>query len=655
MAELHANQIAFQAGKTSKAKFAAPQENNIIGDALLGFADLANRAAEEIVKVEDNLLTQRLRSQMASGLQEIDDAKSLDADYSEVRNKVIGEFNNIIDGASEPAKRRLLQQYPTIREDMILAADAKVATKTGNQIFERLKNEIPRMSSEITTAPVDMQKQLYDSSMALLNNPNLSISQVEQLTSMFRGQVDNGLVLSAMAQNDWTTARQLLDNPEVTASLSAPDRMRYLLEIERGMKEEQKLMAEMETKKDSGQKERLQSEILQTYYNLLNVQKDPQSAELFRQQVFDGTPILDKQGNVMGSTAGWPAELVIGLTDKMEKIAKADPQLAYKKKIAQSEFNDITRPLLDKNGNIDIAKLTPDVYANMKKMKDDRYAFNYLLTDTMQTALNEIDNYPAAVRESYIPTDQFAMVPVVRSDNPGGYIENIHVSPIGNTAELMQKYIDTYGAGTMTPSGMLEQDKQTKTSVASALAEVRKRGFLTNVQDGTRAGALAALLIGVVSTDNQSAQKSLENQGIINVSTDNVISAVLQTIGELQNARLANDDASGEAFQEDYNRVYQLSVGYPNRPTEEQKKIQNGVMAFALSATLYPKSVDTYKYKNSSVDIFKDVDKDKNVLYPQIELRRAFNVVPNTVPEKLLEQAQKDREKAVKETLKNKA
>lgn len=649
MAELHANQIAFQAGDTAKANIAAPKD--YMSDALRGLADVADSAAEHMVALEDNLLDQSIRSQLKATKKMIDDAKSLDADYSELRNQAIGEFNSILNGAPEAARRRYLQRYPTVMRDTIMLIDAEIATKVGDQIYTRLNNEIPRMSSEIITSAPEMQEALYNESMALLNNPNLSIAQVENLTQQFRSQVDKGRVLTAISGGDWKTARLLLDNPEATASISAPERASMYNSLAAGMKREQEELAEKfkleKEAKEGSQKAVLQRVVLDTYKTMIDAGRYA-DAEAFRSDVFSGRPILAGDGTVLGSTNMWGAEFQSELSGKMSSIAKNDPNMSTRKAVTQSEYFDIVRPALNKDGNIDVAMVTPEIYNNAERFRQNKYTMNYLLDENQRDQLTEMASaYPAAAVEAFAPVDAFGAVKLsVREPRAKKFHEG--VSPIGNTVPVVDKYISGKMSGlplSIRSAYPVGEEAAAKQSVAESLQALKERGFMAGVKDGTRAYAVYANLVGLASTDESSVQQSLINAGFGSVPIDVVMSAVLRTVGELQGARLADDNPTSADIQSDFNRVYELATGRQNNPDENTKKIQDGLFNFALAATLHPDDVSVRTYRNSLK--IEDKGEKGGLLYPDYEFYNAFNALPAGD-----EKYQKERRESVTETRK---
>lgn len=626
MAELHENQIAFQAGDTAKANIAAPKD--YMTDALHGLADVADAAAEHMVAVEDNLLDQSIRSQLKATEQAIDDAKSLDADYSELRERAIGEFNSILNGASDAAKARYLKRYPTVMRDTIMLIDAKIATKVGNQIYTRLSNEVPRLSSEIITSPVEQQEALYNDAMILLNNPNLTLEQVESLTSKFRSQVDNGRVQIALASRDWNTARLLLDNPETTASISAPERAAFYSAMKSGIEKEQKEIADKlkleKEAKDGNKKAQLTSVVLDTYKTMIDSGRYA-DAEAFRSDVFSGRPIITPDGYVLGSTNGWGAEFQSELSSKMASIAKNDPNMASQKAVVQTKYNDIIRPALNSEGKIDVASVDQKMYARLSDMAQNKYEYNYMLDDKTREQIAEmIAKYPDAAMEAFAPIDMFSKVPVTTT-RPGTRRSYEGVSPIGNTMPIVNQYINDTVLSKSTPTWAGAEAANAKRSVRESLAVLKSRGFMSGVEEGTRAYGIYAMLVGMSATD-QSVTKSFDNVGIKNVPSTVVMSAVLRTVGELQAAGLADDTPTLENLQSDFNRVYELAVGYQNRPDEDTKKLQDSLFNFAMSATIYPKDVSVTDYRNATRET--DLDKKGQVLYPDYEFYNAFNALP---------------------------
>lgn len=594
---LHSNQIQFSAARPTKVQFV--EKTNETAGAVKALSELVVSGIAAKAEVDDQLLSSRLKTAEQAGLDLIEKAKEIDADYEEYGNRAINGFVSELNSAPEDVKERFLRRNPTAVEDYTLRVGASVALKTGNQIFSRLKLEIPRLSSTVLNAPKEKQQQELRTAMSILQNPNLSVEQVDALTYTLRQQVDAGLVETAILHEDWDTALKLLDNEDTTYTLSAPQRLQYkkeiLLEIERARKKaEQEAEEPAESassdlsKAKKEQEEYIVNTVKETYAQML-VANRAEDAEMFRQDVMKGNDIHALDGSVIGSTAVLSSVKMIDLGADLKTIRKKWETSDEATALARASYRDAVRPLLNNDGDFIPTRMNDSIYYDLQGIYNNKDMFNNMLTETQQEQLlNFKIGYLESQTEDLFPTNKY----------PAGEIKLLDeqkyatTHPLGNISQAIAVY-----SGEWVPEDVSRSIYLQDTGVGNlyALTETyNKRHKDSKIEPGTRAQALLFATVGLGGAAATGVRQSLYSAGAKNADRQDLMEAFimrkeqLDRAGMLESTRFSVDD-----IIEDIKAMLAYINGFPTTYTKSQDMTHLGVAQLTMNALKNPKKFKT--------------------------------------------------------------
>lgn len=578
---LHSNQIQFSATRPIHVQF--DQEQNTVAQAAQALTDVVVRGMEAKAQVDDELLSSRLKTAEQAGLDLIENAKETDADYSVYANQAIQGFVSELDSAPEDVRTRFLRRNPTAVEDYTLRVDASVALKTGNQIYNQLDKEVNRLASTVLNAPESQRASLFNSGLAILNNPALSSIQLDNLTYKYRNQVEEGLLNSAILTEDYDTAFKMIDDVEQTSTLSAVERLKYKQDInntiakkqeaelkakeeaiekenkrkeaeiarlekayeladkERTRKEQLEEKAKAKAEKEAKErKETLSAYITETYADLRR-KGDLQGAETFRENVLYGRPVIGDNGQEFGSISMLSAEDVASIESKFKQIQSftEDPTMRAQ---AIVRAKSALRPLLteDIDGvKYDKAKMNDSIFYDLMSIKSDRETWNNLLSDEYRTEIERLINgYAAITAESLLPFDLFPSTAIIQ--DPKSFYKG---APLGDIGEIIRRQEQRL-AGTLGGSANVKAAAQ-RLDIAT---DKYNEDFEDEIKPGTRGQALLFSVIGLASTDSSGVSASLKRAGAIKGTNESLSEAfiihkeALRRIGALDSTDFTEDD-----------------------------------------------------------------------------------------------------------------
>ena len=111
MAELHPNQIPFEAPEPVMANFAAPKD--YVSGHLIDMANTIEDAVEFNMKLDDIKLAAKVKANMAEGIQNIKTGDAVGGDYTTLKNDALALYQVSFEGATPSAVKRYMREHPT--------------------------------------------------------------------------------------------------------------------------------------------------------------------------------------------------------------------------------------------------------------------------------------------------------------------------------------------------------------------------------------------------------------------------------------------------------------------------------------------------------------------------------------------------------------
>lgn len=610
---LHSNQIQFSATRPTHVQFA--HEENRTAEAVQALTDVVVRGLEAKAQTDDEIFTSQMNTLKTRGLKEIEDAKELNANYDDIAAKVTEDFQAAIDNAPSDVRARFLSRNPTAVEDFSLSASAAAALKTKNQLYNRYQNEIPRLASEVVLADEDKQEQLFNTNLSILQNPNLDVTQVDNLTHEFRQQVERGMVASAIAQKDWETAATILMNDDQATTISPAEKMHLLQNIQSSAEAERKAKLEEEKKKLEGkdkESEALEAAMLETFAKLVTDGR-LEDAKKFQSQFVNGEPLYSTSGAYLGTSSGFSRNAKLEIAGKMDTLYNKNPSNVYFNSAVQQEYIDTVRPALNDDGKVVNEKVDFVTYSMAKELYDSPAKFDALTTEQRATIHKIVNGYASMVTESLYPVDYFVQVPALQEREYGD--SRKVVRPIGGLTKLFQEQIAKRGV--LSQVGYEYEDDEgrkmtivpTKTSIDNpqviegsfhnATKVFNDRGVIgAKIKDGTRAASVLYTALGL-AMNSDSVTKSLTYAGAPHATADMLSSAMVMHLSDLwRNGKFDSEDISEQTVKEDLNSILFKINGRQKQPTDVEKIVQDGIIDVVLLGVTNPVEMQVLEFKN---------------------------------------------------------
>lgn len=609
---LHSNQIQFSAPEPAKAQFA--QRENQTAQAIKDMGEVVFRGLEAKAQTDDEIFSSQMTTIGNTGLQTIEDAKERNANYDQFGREAIQSFVSQINSAPEDVRERFLRRNPTAIEDYTLKVEAAVALKTSRQLYNRLTNEIPRLASDVVLAPADQQESKLKTNIALLQNPNLTMEQVDNLTYELHKQVDRGLIASAIAQKDWPTALARLDNDDISFTLSPAERIHYKTNIESAMREEQKAIAEAKKKELEGktdENEFLEKVILETF-NTLVTDGRLEDAKKLQEDFVSGTPFnLITGGTVNSSPFSRTQKLEI--SGKMNTAYNKNPSLSYFNAGVQEQYFDTIRPTLNENGDSVNEKVDFVTYSMAKDIYDSPAKFDALTKEQQQVIHKIVDGYTSMVTESLYPVDYFVQVPILQAKD--ATTSKLVAKPIGNLTNLFREQIakraDLSGVGfeyetqdgrkmTVLPStNKLPGPQMVEGTFYNATKVFNDRRVLgVEIKNGTRAASVLYLALGL-AMNSDTVTSSLSNAGAPMATANMLSDSLVRTLNDLwQSGKFDSEEVSEATVKQDLADMLFRINGRVRKQSDVEKITQDGIVDTVLLGIKNPLEMEVIKFKN---------------------------------------------------------
>lgn len=624
---LHNNQIQFSAPKPTHVQFA--HRTNETAGAAKALTEVVYRGLEAKAEVDDQLLASRLKTAEQAGLDLIEKAKEKTADYTVYGQQALQAFAYELDAAPADVKERFLRRNPTAVEDYELAVNAAVALKTGNQIYNQLDKEVNRLASTVLNAPAEQRDSLFNAGLSILNNPALSSIQLDNLTYKYSNQVEEGILNTAILTEDYDTAFKMLDDVNVTSTLSTVERLKYKQDInntiakkqeaelkakeeaiekenkrkeaeiaaiekayeradkERTRKEQQEEKAKAAAEKEAKErKETLSAYITETYADLRR-KGDFQGAEAFRESIRYGREI---EG--LGSISMLSAEDVAGLESKFKQIQSMteDPTA---RALASTQVKSVMRPLLteDIDGvKYDKKKMNDSIFYDLTTIKNDREMWNNLLSDTdREEAARLLDGYASVVAESLLPYETFPTTAI--ATDPKSFYK---FAPLGDIGEIIrrqeQRLVGSLGGSANVKAAAQRLDLAT---------DKYNEEFEDEIKPGTRGQALLFSTIGLASTDDSGVSASLKRAGAIKGDNESLSEAFvlhkesLRRIGALDSTDFTEEDVKNDIAI----LIDLINNNVPVTITDENRTTITAISQTTMMGVNNPQDVDISDYR----------------------------------------------------------
>lgn len=222
MAELHPNQIPFEAPEPVMANFAAPKD--YISGHLIDMANTIEDAVEFNMKLDDIKLAAKVKANMAEGIQNIKTGDAVGGDYTTLKNDALALYQVSFEGATPSAVKRYMREHPTELQEYELQVEAVTAEKENKAADVRIQKEMSNITSRVALGQMswtDAVKMLH-----VLGGDKITSDQYESYTHTMRSDIDKyqlAMYLSGDMQSNMIAVEKL-NNPDEWTTLTALER-----------------------------------------------------------------------------------------------------------------------------------------------------------------------------------------------------------------------------------------------------------------------------------------------------------------------------------------------------------------------------------------------------------------------------------------------
>ena len=579
MAELHPNQIPFEAPEPVMANFASPQD--YLSAPLARLGGLLEKRAETEAAYEDNALKTKLADITLKAKHEIEEAKSLDANYDEIAAKYIALYNSTVDTAGA-AGIRFLDNNPYAKEEFGIAVETQATEKHQKQVYNRSKLDVAQWSSQIVNAPEQYQDALLQDKRRDIQNLGLTLEQTDDLLFDLQSEVDNYQIAYYIANGDWAKAKEKLRNglPTIGASKRAYLWKSLQSEIEaESLRKAQEQKAIDAAKADGKDVDSMK--ILEAHRKLLE-QNNFEGADRLRNAFYYGEDLYDGI-----SSAGYSAEAKQKLYNAMVNQAKQAPGLDEYRANYLADYNRLASGLIDKDGSLKLEEgeeVTPEQYNLARKLRDGNFGWG-LLKEDQQTFVNNVLR-GRAERLSLLdlnPNTKFKGTTALG-------VDYAKVNPVVNYQALNKLYSN--------PANIILaslNDDQTLTgreveTIDYLAKEYEKNTFTGNykIERGTRAKAALGMFAQLATRNNPTGMAEV---GLGNISRNTFESAFLNYMEQLKRGGFYDADATYSDLVSDFKNIYKLTTGREFTDTSDGALSQN-LTKYATLAIQYANKDD---------------------------------------------------------------
>lgn len=561
MAELHPNQIPFRAGRTAKANFVA--EEDYLSRPLAQLGEISAKAADTIAAYEDNQLIKQLESIDIETQKEINDGKSLDANYDYIADEAIAKWNNALNGASNSTRERFLKNNPYAPQEFAIAVRAKVAQKQQNQIYNRTKNlDIAQWSSQIVNAPKDQQAAMLESKRIAIQNLGLPIEQTDDLLFSLQSEVDNYQITYAIANNDFEMARDLLRNglPTIGASKKAS----YWTQLQGAIeKESYRKAAEEKALLDAKEKGKdVNSQYILDLHDGYLQTDNLEAARQLREAYFHGfdIPRFDTNGNLVeiihsSDVAPSARQKLFGtmLTASNQAPARNEYRANY-----LADFNRLKNGLMLQDGSLDLDSdeyVTPEQYALALQLKKNDTGWDMLNEKEQVFVNNVLRGYGTFGSTSYLDLNENAKL---MAHSFGADYQK--ANPVTNYKALLDIYNNP---ANQIVSALYDDSTLTGREVDTInyiTKKYKKENFHGDweLKRGTRSDALVTLF-GLIATQNN--PNGMRDVGLGGITRESLEQNMIEYLTQMKAGGFYYAPADYEDLVTDYKNLYKMTTG----------------------------------------------------------------------------------------------
>lgn len=406
MPEFHKNQVRWEAPEAQKVNLAKPDYSY-----LQGALDNLARAGDAIADTERQMLDDRLKSDLDEQLnlanQDIEDARSVTADFDSLGEKALSRIHGTLGQYDEATQRRFLNANPHYLDNTQLAIQEKIL-KRKRDIFETdVENNLPLWTSQAMIAGTKEARQdVIHKIQESLGNISYETT-VDNMIFKANQMMDNANIANLIAagtEESLKAAEAFLKSPETSVTIDAYKRSGWFGQISDAY-------ARLEREKAKNVKEDpTASLLLDAYVQLKRTGNSEAADDLYRLVVNTNEAIvrtspagwgLDVNGKAIPQyfdlskmTATQRADL--GL--EMSKYKKLDPREAYKESEYRVAVNDALTNLQIAAENKSSEQAS--IVANIQSLMGDPEMYSTLPDGTQDRLTEAVDKYVRAGSEA---------------------------------------------------------------------------------------------------------------------------------------------------------------------------------------------------------------------------------------------------------------
>lgn len=434
MPEFHKNQVRWDAPEAQKVTLAKPDYSY-----LQGALDNLSRAGDAIADTERQMLDDRLKSDLDEQLtlanQDIEDARSVTADFDSLGEKALSRIQGTLGQYDEATQRRFLNANPHYLDNTQLAIQEKIL-KRKRDIFETdVENNLPLWTSQAMIAGTKEARQdVIHKIQESLGNISYETT-VDNLIFKANQMMDNTNIanlISAGTEESLKAAEAFLRSPETSVTIDAYKRSGWFGQISDAY-------ARLEREKAKSAKEDpTASMLLDSYIQLKRTGNSAAADDLYRLVVNTDEPI------VKTSPAGWGLDVngkaipqyfdlsKLSATQRadlgleMNKYKKLDPHEAYKESEYRVAVNDAltnmqiaaenkTSDQASIVSNIEVLMSDPEMFAvlpdgTQDKLVETRDKYLKAGAEALRGHKTFVDTVPFAARSIGVPVEEMGVL-----------------------------------------------------------------------------------------------------------------------------------------------------------------------------------------------------------------------------------------------------
>ena len=564
MPEFHKNQITWQAPEAQKVSLVKPDATPL-AEAFNNLGRMAGNVAKSEMGYLDNQIVSDLDSITAEMNQKLDDANSLDADYSGIVEEAMAKWDATFSSYDGATQRRFLNNNPHAREAYELDINTKAVKKEQDQIYNRSKLNIAQWSSDVVNAPEELQNAMLEDRITAIQNLGLPIKETDDLVFRLRSEIDSASIINAISNDDFARANYLLENELPTKG--AAEKAQLYQQLQNRMKEKSREDAEKEKllkeAKEKGEDIATQY-LLKEFGHVVETDNVDAARKLMNDYYYGRTiSMTDEDGKITGMvyTSSTPLSLRSKVYNQMETMLKSLP--TYKKYISDYnlDFHRLKTGLDDgKNGlNLNNSEyVTPEQYLLAKSLYEREDGWNSL-EKTERDFVNRVLEAGYGSEEGLYMIDLNKDAKILETDLRG--IDYIRTNPVVNFNALMTSMKQVVP----TDETNKELDEQGANFIANVLywfADEYKNKKFTNqykINRGTRADALANMFVITASKSNANGMSDMALTGVPRTTLeDNFVTKMVEFMkkGEY------NSKADYQTLMSDFSDVYKNTTGH---------------------------------------------------------------------------------------------